>query len=101
MTRRTAYLMRAIALAVVLGVVGCNGGGGVNPLTTNVTPTVSTMAYIQTKGILPLNCNDWLSPTWKLPCRISRPNGPIQPRSAGLSRCHSQHRKGAPSRSSK
>jgi hypothetical protein len=70
MTRRTSYLLGAISLAFVLsvaGCTGCNGSGGVTPITTNVAPTVSTMAYIQTKVIDPENCNDWLSPSWKTP----------------------------------
>jgi hypothetical protein len=65
MTRRTIHWNGALAIGCLLGLAGCPKP--VTSLTTSVTPTVSTMAYIQTKGIMPQNCNDWLSPSWKTP----------------------------------
>lgn len=51
----------------VIGLIGCNGNqGGITPIKTPVSPAVMTVAKIQSGGILPENCNDWVSP-WVTP----------------------------------
>jgi hypothetical protein len=39
----------------------------ITPIETKVIPNVITLAKINSKGIDPLNSNDWLSPTWLTP----------------------------------
>jgi hypothetical protein len=57
--------VREIGVAVVCAVAYSSCGS--QPITTTVSPIAMTMARIQTTGINPQNCNDWLSPSWKAP----------------------------------
>jgi hypothetical protein len=51
------------AMVCLFGLVAC----GSTPITTNVTPSLMTIARAETNVINPLGCNDWLSPSWKEP----------------------------------
>jgi hypothetical protein len=55
----------AVCSLLIVGVLtGCQT---VTPLETRVSPQVITLSKISSKGIDPLNCNDWLSPSWMDP----------------------------------
>jgi hypothetical protein len=53
----------ALSVVGILSIVVSGGGAGV---TTSLSPTVITMGKIASGGILPANCNDWISP-WSTP----------------------------------
>jgi hypothetical protein len=52
----------ATSLALSFALAGC---GSIRQQTTAIGPSVITMTMVQTKGIDPQNCNDWLSPSWQ------------------------------------
>lgn len=56
----------------------------ITPIETRVIPNVITLAKINSKGINPLNANDWLSPTWLAPEDWWRSLPTTQPPRAGL-----------------
>jgi len=58
-------LIPAVGVGVVCAVA--YSACGSTPITTSVSPITMTMARQQTVGILPANCNDWLSPGWQAP----------------------------------
>lgn len=75
---RQCALFLAAAAAFVL--VGCKTNP---PVKTSISPAVSTLALVQSKGIDPQNCNDWLSPSWQDPETWWRSLSTAQPPRAG------------------
>jgi hypothetical protein len=78
--------LRSIAvLSVVLTLIlaGCNNTP-VTPIETKITPNVITLAKINSKGINPINSNDWLSPNWQEPEAWWRSLPTSQPPRSGL-----------------
>lgn len=78
-------LTPAAVLSVVLMLIlaGCNNTP-VAPIETKITPNVITLAKINTKGINPINSNDWLSPSWQEPEAWWRSLPTSQPPRSGL-----------------
>jgi hypothetical protein len=67
MKRHSFSCVASVFVVGVIGLTGCNGNPAPSTLTTSVTPMVITLAKSQSFGILPENCNDWLSPSWVTP----------------------------------
>jgi hypothetical protein len=72
----------AICVIFVLMLMSCNTP--VKTIETKITPSVITLARINSSGINPQNHNDWLSPTWLLPEDWWRSLPTTQPPRAGL-----------------
>lgn len=72
----------SVMSAFLLG--SCGNKTPITPLHSRITPSVITLAMINSKGINPLNSNDWLSPTWLVPEDWWRSLPTTQPPRSGL-----------------